>query len=56
MGRATLDAAGRRNVVGTVHVWTDDRADKPTAIAQGTYVLPRSLSLRTCNTRVEERS
>jgi len=38
--RATLDVAGRRNVVGTVHVWCDDRSDKPTATAQGTYVLP----------------
>ena len=36
----TLDSAGRRNVVGTVRVWTDDRVDKPTAVAQGTYVLP----------------
>jgi acyl-coenzyme A thioesterase PaaI-like protein len=38
--RATLDVAGRRNVVGTVRVWCDDRSDKPTATAQGTYVLP----------------
>jgi acyl-coenzyme A thioesterase PaaI-like protein len=38
--RATLEAAGRRNVVGTVHLWTDDQADKITATAQGTYVLP----------------
>ncbi len=38
--RATLDVAGRRNVVGTVRVWCDDRENKPTATAQGTYVLP----------------
>jgi uncharacterized protein (TIGR00369 family) len=38
--RATLEAAGRRQVVGTVRVWTDDRDDRPTATAQGTYVLP----------------
>jgi uncharacterized protein (TIGR00369 family) len=38
--RATLDAAGRRQVVGTVRVWTDDRDDRPAATAQGTYVLP----------------
>jgi uncharacterized protein (TIGR00369 family) len=38
--RATIDSAGRRNVVGTVRVWTDDRPHKPTAVAQGTYVLP----------------
>ena len=38
--KATLDVAGRRNVVGTVHVWCDDRSDRPTATAQGTYVLP----------------
>jgi acyl-coenzyme A thioesterase PaaI-like protein len=38
--KATLDVSGRRNVVGTVHVWCDDREHKPTATAQGTYVLP----------------
>ena len=38
--RATLDVAGRRNVVGTVRVWCDDREDRSTATAQGTYVLP----------------
>jgi acyl-coenzyme A thioesterase PaaI-like protein len=38
--RATLDVAGRRNVVGTVTVWCDDRHDRPTATAQGTYALP----------------
>lgn len=38
--KASLDVAGRRNVVGTVRVWCDDREDRPTATAQGTYVLP----------------
>lgn len=38
--KATLDIAGRRNVVGTVQVWCDDRESRPTATAQGTYVLP----------------
>ena len=38
--KATLDVAGRRNVVGTVRVWCVDREDRPTATAQGTYVLP----------------
>jgi uncharacterized protein (TIGR00369 family) len=38
--RATIDAAGRRNVVGTIRIWVDDREHKPTAVAQGTYVLP----------------
>ena len=38
--KATLDVAGRRNVVGTVRVWCDDREHKPTATAQGTYILP----------------
>jgi acyl-coenzyme A thioesterase PaaI-like protein len=38
--RATLESAGRRSVVGSVHVWCDDRSDKPTATAQGTYALP----------------
>ncbi len=38
--RATLDKAGRRSVVGTVRLWTDDNESKPTATAQGTYMLP----------------
>jgi acyl-coenzyme A thioesterase PaaI-like protein len=38
--RGTLEAAGRRNVVGTVRIWTDDNEHKPSATAQGTYVLP----------------
>lgn len=38
--RATLDSAGRRNVVGTVRIWVDDREDRATAVAQGTYSLP----------------
>ena len=39
-GRAALESAGRRNVVGTVHLWCDDREHKPSATAQGTYALP----------------
>jgi acyl-coenzyme A thioesterase PaaI-like protein len=39
--RADLESAGRRNVVGTVRLWCDDRIDKITATAQGTYALPR---------------
>lgn len=38
--RATLEAAGRRNVIGTVHLWVDDQDHRVTATAQGTYVLP----------------
>lgn len=38
--RAELEVVGRRSVVGTVHVWCDDRDNKPTSIAQGTYALP----------------
>lgn len=38
--RATLDKAGRRSIVGTVSVWTDD--NKPCATAQGTYMLPHT--------------
>ncbi len=40
--RAELESAGRRNVVGTVRLWVDDREAKPTAVAQGTYILPTS--------------
>ena len=42
--RARLDSRGRHTVVGTVTVWVDDRADRPTSIAQGTYALPRTPS------------
>ena len=38
--RAELHAFGRRNVVGSVTLWTDGRADKPVSVAQGTYVRP----------------
>lgn len=38
--RAVVEAAGRRNVVGTVHIWCDDREHKPTAVGQGTYAMP----------------
>lgn len=38
--RATLDKRGRRTVVGTISVWTDDNRDRPSATAQGTYSLP----------------
>lgn len=41
--KATLGMAGRRSVVGTVTVWTTD-PDKPTAIGQGTYMLPHTPS------------
>lgn len=34
--KATLERAGRRTVVATVRVWTDDPG-KPCATAQGTY-------------------
>jgi uncharacterized protein (TIGR00369 family) len=37
--RAALDIAGRRNVVGSVRVWTVDET-KPCSVAQGTYALP----------------
>lgn len=38
--RATLDSAGRRNVVGTVRLWFDEREHKAVSVAQGTYALP----------------
>lgn len=38
--RATLDSLGRRQLVGTVRVWAEDQADRPSSIAQGTYVFP----------------
>lgn len=39
--RASLESAGRRSIVGSVKVWCDDGEDKPSSVAQGTYVLPR---------------
>jgi uncharacterized protein (TIGR00369 family) len=41
--KATLDVAGRRSVVGTVSIWTTDES-KPSAVAQGTYMLPHTPS------------
>lgn len=38
--RAQIEAVNRRSVVGTAHVWCDDRTDKITATAQGTYAIP----------------
>jgi uncharacterized protein (TIGR00369 family) len=37
--RADLHHPGRRSMIGTVVAWTDD-ADRPVAVAQGTYVRP----------------
>jgi acyl-coenzyme A thioesterase PaaI-like protein len=38
--RAKLEAVSRRSVVATAHVWCDDRTDRITATAQGTYAIP----------------
>lgn len=38
--KATLEAASRRSVVGSAHVWCEGRAEKITAAAQGTYAIP----------------
>ncbi|MDA3015840.1 MAG: PaaI family thioesterase [Actinomycetota bacterium] len=38
--RGDVNIVTRRSIVGTVRVWCDDRSDKPTAIAQGTYAIP----------------
>ena len=40
-GRATIESAGSRSIVGSVRIWCDDRDERPSAVAQGTYVLPR---------------
>lgn len=39
--RASLASSGSRSIVGSVNVWCDEREDKPSSVAQGTYVLPR---------------
>lgn len=38
--RASLESVSRRSVVGTAHVWCDDRTGKISATAQGTYAIP----------------
>ena len=38
--RADLQSVGKRTIVGSVVIWTDDEA-RPTAVCQGSYVLPR---------------
>ncbi len=40
--QATLESAGSRSIVGSVRLWCDDRGEKPSSVAQGTYVLPRT--------------
>ena len=40
--RARIDTATRRSVVGSIQVWMDDAEQRLTAVAQGTYVLPRT--------------
>jgi uncharacterized protein (TIGR00369 family) len=39
--RAELHDVGRRSMIGSIVAWTDN-IDKPVAVAQGTYVRPRS--------------
>ncbi|HEU5084408.1 MAG TPA: PaaI family thioesterase [Acidimicrobiales bacterium] len=39
--RASLESAGSRSIVGSVRVWCDHDAARPSSVAQGTYVLPR---------------
>lgn len=38
--RATLESVSRRSVVGTAHVWCEERPEKITSIGQGTYAIP----------------
>jgi acyl-coenzyme A thioesterase PaaI-like protein len=38
--RARIESVSRRSVVGTAHVWAEERPDKITATAQGTYAIP----------------
>ena len=38
--RARLERAGKKSIVGTVHVWTEGHEDRPSATAQGTYIVP----------------
>lgn len=38
--RARVESVGRRQLVGSARVWVADREDRPSAVAQGTYVFP----------------
>lgn len=38
--RTDLHSVGKKNIVGSVVIYTTD-SDKPTAVCQGTYVLPK---------------
>ena len=40
--RADLQSVGSKSVVGSVVIWTTD-LDKPTAVCQGTYALPKEV-------------
>lgn len=40
--RAAVESAGSRSIVGSVRLWCDDAEDRPSSVAQGTYVLPRA--------------
>ena len=40
--RATQNRLGKRTLVATVSIWTDQNEDRPCATAQGTYALPES--------------
>jgi len=39
-GRATINSVSTRRIVGTVEMWVEGRADKPVAVAQGSYARP----------------
>ena len=38
-GRARVESVGRRQLVGSARIWTADE-QRPTAVAQGSYVFP----------------
>ena len=40
IGRATINSAGRRRIVGTVEVWVEGEPERVVAMAQGSYARP----------------
>lgn len=40
VAQARIDAVTARRIVGSVDVWVDGSADRPVAVAQGTYARP----------------
>lgn len=41
LARAVVNSTSARRIVGTIEMWIDGAPDRPVAVAQGSYALPR---------------